>query len=395
MRISSILTLLFVNLMILNCSQDDPVSVYDENKAYNSNPVIESISPAEGALSGVDEITITGNNFSLNNEDNTIVIGQSTAEIISSSTTEIRLIAPTVTGDALPVKVATKGAIGFSNIVNYSIKVTISRYGDFDDRLDPYAIECDSDENLYVVDATSKQVYIVNTDGVSTSWVPLTTYTPSDMKFGPDGYLYLARTTKIINRVKAQMTKDEKWITAPGSIYCFDYDSNLGMYAGGKNDVMYYITKEGAATNAADYPNSIITQIRVFGNYVYAAAIDRADNSVAVWRNPIQSAGQLGTRENWFNWTAAMDSAEIKCMTFDATGNLLIGTNDEVAMIRVASDGSWAPYYPGVLQATTHAIIWGNQVYAYLICRNETNTALQGIFRVNMKTAGAPYYSRP
>ena len=94
-------------IFIIGCGDDPepglfPTLVNPDQLA----PIITAVNPPNLALAGITTLTITGQNFAPNQEDNRIYFNGVRGEIESSSTTQIVVKAPLVVADTVKIKVS-------------------------------------------------------------------------------------------------------------------------------------------------------------------------------------------------------------------------------------------------------------------------------------------------
>ena len=111
------------------CPNPKNGSVYDPNMTTRPQPTITGIAPAGSAYAGMDTLVITGTNFSSTLSDNTVLFNISPAAVLTASTTQIKLLAPLVTGDSIGVRIEVFGASLFSNTLQYKLKAGIAVFG--------------------------------------------------------------------------------------------------------------------------------------------------------------------------------------------------------------------------------------------------------------------------
>ncbi|MDZ7374346.1 MAG: IPT/TIG domain-containing protein [candidate division KSB1 bacterium] len=382
-------------IAIGGCTKEQPQGLYDPDAEFNPDPVITSLIPPDSALAGLVTVTIKGRHFSPLPANNFVYFGKTRVPVIQASGETLLVVrAPNTPADSIPVKVAVLGALGFSNVVRYRLVQGVLSWGGYGEFDDPYLVECDRQENVYVA-LGNRNVEKISPTGAKELYGTLPFALPSGMKWGPDGYLYVARKATSLYRIPPAGGAAARWINAPGRIYDFDFAPDGSLYAGGKADVLYRITADGTCVPVADYPNATIRAVRIFSGHVYVGGRDENVSEEFVWRHAIQPDGSLGSREVYFDWTLNVGrDSEVLCLTFAADGDLYIGTNAPQAILVVHKDRSFEPLYPGVLEPTTLYFSWGNGPYLYL-CRTSTDPKKKGVFRVHMLKAGAPYYGRP
>ncbi|MFQ6676543.1 MAG: IPT/TIG domain-containing protein, partial [Fidelibacterota bacterium] len=375
-----------------------PESIWDPDDTGKPSPSILRVEPEEGGLAGVSEITITGENFSPVPEENTVYFDGTSAELLSASETALVVRAPDVSGDSLTIKVAVAGAFLFAEFHPYKLEPAVIEYGEFGDFDNAFAIECDSDENVYV-SLAGRKIVRVSPDGEKSEYAKTTFDKASSMKFGPDGAIYYVNLLQYVARVDPGGGSDAIFTTLPGGVYDLDFDSLGNLYAGGSGNAIYRIRLDGTSQTSAEYPSIDIRAVRVFGGYLYVGGKytgeDTTEVQEGVWRNPIISEnGDLGESELVLDWGAYVGKAgpRIASITFGADGDMYIGADGGDAITVLHKDGTLEPLYPAVLFPPTYAMSWGEGEYLYV---NRRGTENRRILRVTMRKLGAPYYGRP
>ncbi len=401
--------MLILFLVLLSCTENSyPESLWTPDFNAESDPVISAVLPDTGVLGGVGIVEIIGENFSADKESNKVHFGGSRAEVLDSEPSRLTVRVPDLDGDSLTVHVAVIGAELFDTFEPYRLIDPVINFGGFEKTKDKgadnvYGLAVDSLENLYV-SVDNKKIYRVAPDGTRSFFatIPITKF--DFMRMGPDGYLYgLARRTPIY-RLAPDGTV-EIFAMAPVKVNHLDFDSDGNVYAAGKESLLLLITPEAADT-VASYPLGItINIVRVFNGYVYAAGVyegkDSTDVYTGIWRNEIQAAGQVGPTELVYDWSAFAGryGAKINDLTFNAAGDILIASSEDVPIYILAApyDPASRPeqFYPQVaeLEAPLSHIVWGQGSYAYCTFRSSDPDA-RCVKRITIHGGGAPYWGR-
>lgn len=392
-RLQGILLIFCLMLIVLaGCEYDGPTSGWKTRPSGNAAPVISSVDPVSAAP-GVFEINIAGQNFSGNMVENFVYFGKTKAEIIQSSPTAIKVLRPNTFGDSIKIQVAVSGAIESAKFSPYPVAKVTENLGVFLASESINAMTVDKDENVYAI-VGSKQIVKITPDGLRSDYGEAA-YTTSDMRCGPDGTLYLQRSSyKKIYRLVPGAAEAEEFGTYSGKINVFDIDQNGNIYGGGQKTGINVIRKDDGKTfTAGDYANFNILAVRVFQNYVYVLANNVGkDTTVAsgVYRNAITSSfGELGENDLVLDWknTGSWASSEYYDFTFSQAGDMLIATAKTNPVLRF-KDGVLSPFYKDILPTTAEELVWGSGNYLYQRVGGEK----PGIQRINTGMAGAPYY---
>jgi len=402
MRFRTVIFVIIMISIILNCQKDKPTGLYDSGKESNPDPVIESMSPPNSALAGIVDIVINGSHFSPVPENNVVYFGKTKALVHSATENQLVVKSPNIFQDSLEVKVAVIGAMLFSNSMYYSLIRPIEEIGDFGEYDEPYVIACDADENIYVAMRKPKRIDKITPDGIRQPYAEISFSTPTGMKMGPNGVLYIGRKSRYLYEVQPGATEAERSFKAPGTVYDLDFSENGMIYAGGDDDALFLINPEdGSSDEVAEYEDTEITAIRVFDGFVYVGGKETVTNKLCIWRNRILSDNSVEEKELYFDWgqKIAPDSL-ILSFTFSADGDLYVGTEKSEAIIIIHPDGSHEPLYPGLLQPVANYLCWGNAEYLY-VCQHKTQYTDDGdrlyikdIAKINMLKSGALYFGR-
>jgi len=381
----------------IGCEADNPASIYDASKSGESTPVLSKMIPEDSTLAGIGEITIQGQNFSTVPENNLVYFDKTLVTVVSASESQITINSPNLLGDTIKVKIAVHGAYLYSNIMDYKLVPAVWEFGGFDEYNDPYAIACDSDENLYV-STKGKKVYKVTPDGERTIYSEDSGFSKaSGMKMGPEGYLYYVNILSYMFRIPPGGGKYEMYTTLPGGAFDLDFGPNGNLFCGGNKNALYRVKPDKTSDVVADYTDIYIKSIRVYNDYVYVAGeytgSDADAVQMGVWRNQILSDdGTVGEKELVLDW-AALFTDHLLSINFSEDGDMYVGTDAPEGIIIFHEDGSYEGLYEGVIEPESYALCWGNGPFLY-VTRRGSDGAQKRIMKVNAQKNGAPYYGR-
>jgi len=385
--------IMFSFIWIVSCDPDNPPSIWNEDDVGNPTPIISSFNPPDSAYSIIEDITITGDNFSEIPTENLVFFDGIRGEVKSASKTELIVKTPDLIGDSINIKIAVHGAYLFAEYDRpFKLKPIAIEYGGFDEYDNIKAIACDIDENIYVT--SDKIIYKVKPDSLKKEFAQLLSIGASSMKIGPGGNFYYVQSIAMF-RATPNGTSDGWYTIFPKDINDFDFDNSGNLYAGGINGSIYSVDIENKVTNElVQYDSIKISSVRVFDEYLYFAGkyIGNDTNHVknGIWRNKIVS-GTLSAKEQYLIWDE-YDDSEINAITFAADGDMYISSTGDDC-ITVFSNGELSPLYEGAIYPDTKRICWGNGKYLYAI-RRKSDLASQSVVRINMQKMGAPYYGR-
>ena len=153
-NIKKIIVLTSLNLAFLffaSCSEDITPSLTEIAPDPLVAPVIVSIDPPQEALAGITKLIITGNNFSVTKENNSVYFNGKPGTVLTSTATQLEVMSAVVIADTVLVKVSVTGADQFSNTLVYKLKAAVTELYPFNPALSefPYAITIDESENVY------------------------------------------------------------------------------------------------------------------------------------------------------------------------------------------------------------------------------------------------------
>jgi hypothetical protein len=417
-----------LSFLVAGCGDEPGDSIWDPNYDEGPTPVITSITPDGLAYAVLDEMVIKGQNFSPIKENNYLYIGTTRmTNLLTASPTEIRLMTPNLPGEDINIAIGVRGSVLKSEIKKYSILPAFIEMGGYTPAVAFYAIESDAAGNIYVnvettgttgridkIDINGNLVGEPDPSGQGVLPYATTSFgTARSMRFGPDGGLYITRVNRAIFRIPpggGEATIYFSMPTAAETVYDIDFDNYGNMWAVMNNGVaasrrVAKLNKNqaGIDTIVASYPfNAQLRAVKVFDNYLYVAGGDGTDgNRIKIWRAAINSSGDLGAFELYFDW-AANYSYVINAITFAQDGTLYVGTNEslnEETIIAISPGKVASPLYPGLMSSSTYNLIWGtgpNAQYIYVSRRVVPNGghADNRIMKIYMAKNGAPYFGR-
>lgn len=400
-------TSVFITLLILGsffitaCGDDDTTpSLYDSSKPTGGTPEITSIFPAEKALAGVSEITLTGTNFSATKEENIVYFNGKVAEVLDASTTTIKVKAPNIITDTISIKVAVYKVVSLSNSFPYKLKAAVEKVYAFKDYEVPFGITTDGTGNLYMSFKSQSGTggfKKLSKEGNLSQWAPamggeVAHYT---LRY-KDGAIYSTRLEKRIIKT-VENTTPVTYKAVPSAVTDFDFDPNGNIWAGSKGAGIFRIDP---STNVKTFAfTGIVKSVRIFKEntldlYLYVAATQ--ENQEVIYRAKIYSADSLGSFETFFNMSekygSDYPSLSVNAITFAADGDLVVGTNMKDPVIIIHADKSYETLYPGLISSDVLSFAWGPENNLYYT--RGTVSSTQVVLRIDMQKAGAPYYGR-
>jgi len=403
--------LLFSGMFFLGCNETDNSNpVYQQNISTTGIPEIVSVSPADSAFAGIDEITITGHNFSTDPTQLYVFFNTTKATVLSADTNKLVVKAPNLVADVIGIKVdKLKGSEAVSNSASYKLVSAVIAVKEFSTGNQPNMITLDNAGNVYynsTLNSVSEGVMKITPDGIITQYAKKggeTFY--SGLKFAKSDSLLGTRKVTALFKIP-EGSAPSTYVSGFGkSVMDFDMDANGSIWAVSNQDQIYRVkpsNKDKKTFNAS----GLFRTCRVFNNYLYAAGQKSAsDPSEIVWRFPIITADSISVADGeiFFDFSAAGYNGTVQAITFSQDGFLYVGNNgDEPIIIVNPVDKSNAPLYPGVLNPNKKnklvTMFWGEGYFLYYvrqIVNPDDKTAplplSEAIVKVNTRKLGAPY----
>jgi len=390
-----------------SCEEEAPTEVYKTEPGAPA-PKINSIEPSDSIYSFVTGIRIAGENFSTLTDPvmgNRVYFNSQLGSILSVSSTQIIVLPPDLSGDSIRIKIISPPSIPIAEFYPLKVYATVDKIEQFNPLESVTAIDLDSEGNLYgfVTEGLSGKIYKVTNDGIKTEYGTAPFPSASDMKFGPEDYLYVQQSNnERIHRISPGGGAASIFVTLPNTadnMRFYDFDENQNLFAAGTRTGMFVINHQSGNARRVndDYRNHDIKSIKIYNDYVYVAATYNGTNASfpaeGIWRSQIISTeGDLSIPEVVFDFADASIQASSLIsvpLTFSSAGDIFVGTDKENSILIIHSDGNYEFLYPGFIEPTSLQIVWNNGKFIY---QNRTDRG--GVFKIYADRFGAPYYGR-
>lgn len=391
---ASIITLISL-LFFISCGDDPAPSLWPPPDEDVPAPVISLIEPTDYALAGVSTVTVTGENFSTNPDVNKISFNGFLGEILSATQTQLQVKVPLVISDSVAVKVSTS-AEPFSNIYIYKLIPPAEIYYPFDANNNeiPLAITFDQAGNLLVA-LEGRGIYKITPNKEFSQFIPKGAETKWEaLRIFSNGDVYATKSIRGVWKLNEGVTPpNQPWGLPPVGTFLkdFDFDINTNLWVLNSNNFIFRFKQDQSVSQYSF--NGALNAVRVFDNYLYVAG--SKSEVEGVWKIPIDSNGDLGQEELYFNLTDNYTGVITSAMTFSHDGDLYLGTNKTPdPIIIVHPDGTHESLYPGVLDVRgILSMYWpeGNHLF---ITRSSTGGFIRTVLRIDMEKPGAIYYNQ-
>ena len=405
MRVLSLLRFILpIALLIFSCEDPNyPENIWDEDDQGNASPSISSVEPEEAAFAGIDTLTINGQNFSENASANLVYFNNMLGEVISATSTSLKVVTPNLVSDSVQIRVAVQGAFLFADHSSlYTLTAAVLDYGPFDQFTDIFSLDLDRDENLIVsMDGTpNAEFWIVDTNQDSAVWSGALAK-GSGMKLGPTGSVYFVNYQRYLYKDEQGTPKENTEIfkRLNGNVTDLDFDSNGNLFAGGTGSIIDVvdINDDGGLTSGVTEVKNLDTldviSLRVFNDHLYVLTTTVSSDQAIYKMQILDDSGSLGDMELVFDWSAYTNKlSSALCFTLSETGDLFVGSDSDVQPLTYIQNGNASGFYSSILTAPITYMAWGNSNYLYLINKTEETNRVQ---RVDTRMSGADYYGRP
>lgn len=382
-----------ISIMILACSGDDNPSIYSKREV-GETPVIISLQPQSEGVAGVTEITISGENFSANRQENLVFFNDERATILENSTANLVVKAPILVNDSITIKIAVKEALLYSNSFTFKLTPPTVEIFKFLKEEDPYALTLDNEGNIYfslIAFSVGRGIKKLSPNTLSYD-----DFAPkggedfyNGIKYGQDNLIYGVRNVRAIFQIDQGMSPSV-FAVLENDIFLhdLDFDKNNTLWTAGKGGKVFSVTQDKIIHSFIFEPD--VSSIRIYDDYVYLAGV--SDSLNKIWRFEIISSDSLGPIEQYFDFSSNFNS-NITAITFSAEGDLFIGTDRDEPIIVVYKEGTFKEWYVGLLTGPVRNFAWGLDNYLYY-SRGNSDKLNPTIFKVDMERQGAPHFGR-
>lgn len=407
-------------LVILASCTREADSLFDPEEQYRPDPVITEITP-DSALAGITEITIAGEHFSPNPDENVIFFKEDPktevvqrGSVLSASANELRVVSPPLYSDSVQIKLSVLGALKYAVVSNYKLMPaveTISLRLDSDApnmNIVAHGVAIDQYEDAYVLanvynpTSASKVVRKLPFDGSFLRYVD-SQFLTDGVVTGPGDTLFaaadLGRTKFVAAFPPGEGSSIYKSLSSAPRDLDFGEDGNVWIAA--EDEVLLYSKSgDGSITSLGSYPLQLM-QLRHVDNRLYLLGqTDKNDYSEQIiWTTEIQEDDVLGDPVELVNSATAtwLDTAHINSFALDADGRLYVATSKQQDGVHIldANGDHLEALYPGLISAPIQDLTWGNQTYLYgTQVVSDASPIESNLLKIDLQRIGSKYWGR-
>ena len=391
-----ILAILFLSLA--GCDEGT-TSLYDPNyEADRTDPIISLIEPESGWIEGVDTVTVRGENFSSVPEENSVYFDGIPGTVHEASPTELKLRPPRVVGEELPVKIAVRFAINFSNETEYRLDQAVFPAPGSISNDNVLGIATDSSGDIYFAyqeSGVARGIRKWDTSANTVEMILNSQFNWTSLKIGPDGLLYGARNIFGIYRETPSGTIDNNPFAVGNSGEAYrdiDFDPDHNLWAVGNNDNIFKIDIESGSFDRFPFEGDL-SAVRYYDGKLYMAGRfddGTEDGSLEIWTMDINNGA--ASNPNIFLKLSDVTNLtfSIFSLTFDEEGRIYIGANTGTGIYTYSQSEGFLEFYPGLIEPDGFSLAWtGKFLVASATNRSEeTRHAL----KIDVRKEGAPYF---
>jgi len=368
-------------VMLIVACEDQPTSNLenDPNPTGLSPASITSLSPNEGYLK--DVIIITGQGFNSTPALNFVAFGTKTAVVISSSNTQLEVIAPNIAGETVNVKVAVKGSELWSNEAEFTFFETLEVIDE--EIVWPNGVAVDNSDNVYIGSASDGIIYKISPDGSKSEFAYVDVN--GAMEFGPENYLYVCEKGegKIV-RISPDGGTVEDVVKVDEPID-FDWDSNQDMYI-----VSNWIEAEEMGGIFQYNTSGTLTQLVTLGSPKCVRIFEENLYISNIWdgqilKYDITSAG-LENEEIIYEGDSPLG------LEFDVDGTMYFTEAWETSLYTIKADGTEEVIYEEQLMTPMHYLTFYNKTM-YIVYPGWSDVGMTMSAYIGVDQA--PNYGRP
>jgi len=383
-----------VTAVVFTACDDSVNSLFDEDAVFGPQPVVQSMSPADGWLAGVDEVVISGQHFGTNPDQVFVFFDGQKALVNQVSDTELRVRPPVVVGEDLPVQISTLSSDKYSEIVPYTLSAAYQRVELRAGSTRPFGVTTDPDGNIFMYaeeDGASVGVLRRDVDtGEYSVYASVPRFNWRTLRYGSDGSLYLIRpVVRAIFRIPpGGGALGARFVAPNGNAFAsMDFDPNGNAWAVGSPTNIFRFDVETAAGQAFEVPGNW-RGVRYYNNNLYV--VGNVEQNEVVWRIPINANNELETPVELLNYE---DGGSLQSIQIADDGEIFVALSQSPGFIRFFEGESVQPLYPGVLDFNYVDAFWASGTEILVTMDATPSLEEERTLRtVNVLKDPSPYY---
>jgi hypothetical protein len=383
-----VVVVVLFSTFLLGCDTGPAETLFDPDRPFRPDPVISAVEPSNSSLAGVGTITIMGENFSPNPEENLVYFGNRRVTVVEASETQLTVQPPPEPGENLDLRVNVIGAEQFSNTTDYTLLAAVEEFGGVGDFEESSAIVTDEEGNVYVsmfASNASAGIQRISPDGTREPYID-TPFRWDALQVGDDGTVYGVRNVRAIFRFAPGGGAQEVWAVAPNTADRFVAmaQDEAFIWVAGFGGSIYRVDAGGVLENFS--VEGDVRALVIHEDFLYAATTQNGTSSVV--RFPVDN-GELGASETFFDVTEfAGPGVEALSLAATEEGALFVGTDGDDPLMLVEPDGSGDVFYPGLMDPPAFSLAWGEGSTLYM-SRTDVVGMPSRIIKINTQREGS------
>lgn len=390
--------LLFLTAAWVTGCTSESTSLFDPDYSpERPDPSISQIQPEEGWLAGVDEVIITGENFSDVPDENRVYFDGIPGIVHSSTPTELRVRPSRIVGENLPVKLTVRNSVNFSNIEEYQLDQAVFPAPGSIPNDNALGIASDAAGNIYFSyqeGGVARGIRKWSTDGSVEQHLP-SQFNWNSIKIGPDELVYGARNIFGIYRETPEGTIDDNpfAVGTSGEFYVdMDFDEEGYLWTVGNNPNIFRIDINDGTVERFPFEANL-RAVRYYDGKLYMGGRipDGSENgSLEVWTMDI-SNGQASNPQRYLNISEVADvDFNILAITFDENGRIYMGANTGSGIYTWSEEEGFNEFYPGLIEPNGYSFAWDGEFLIASATNREEETRFA--LKIDIRREGAPYF---
>lgn len=387
----TILSLVVLFSAFSSCSDSNSIFDPDFKDEVAPDPIINSITPEGGYLAGVDSIIIQGENFSTEENGNQVFFNGQPGIILNATETQLGVRPAQVISDSVVVRVASRGALNFSNSMMYELDQPIFSISAYNQIHNTTGLTRNTDGdiifNLQNEGGANQGIKVWRTDGTVEDYLPSSSNWVA-MKVGPDGLLYGVRGIYAVYREDGGTIDTSPYIigNTNESYRNLDFGPDDYLWIVGANENIIRADISDASIERFPFAANL-RAVRYFNGQLFVGGTGPEGEKVwsfDVIDNELQNLEEVLTID-----TDLYPNTLIQEITFDAQGTMYIGSNTGSGIYTWNQSSGLQEMYSGLIKPSGVSFTWVDNFLVASITNQDQNT--RHPLKINVLREGAPY----